>query len=55
MFTSIDGKTFKEYGDPVVTVLPGLVSRVYVGLVGSSGDNEKVAQAQFDEITLTTQ
>jgi hypothetical protein len=54
MFTSADGKTFAEYGDPATTALPGLVANVYVGFIGSSNDNDQVAQAKFDQITLTT-
>jgi regulation of enolase protein 1 (concanavalin A-like superfamily) len=54
MFTSADGKTFAEYGDPATTVLPGLVANVYVGFLGSSTDTDQVAQAKFDQITLTT-
>jgi regulation of enolase protein 1 (concanavalin A-like superfamily) len=54
MFTSADGKTFAEYGDPATTTLPGLVSNAYVGFIGSSNDTDQVAQAKFDQITLTT-
>jgi hypothetical protein len=54
MFTSTDGTTFTEYGDPTTTVLPGLVPNVYVGLIGSSGDNDVVAQTRFDNIQLIT-
>jgi hypothetical protein len=53
-FTSADGTTFAEYGEPATTVLPGLVPNVYVGLIGTSHDTEQIAQAKFDQITLTT-
>jgi regulation of enolase protein 1 (concanavalin A-like superfamily) len=54
MFTSTDGQTFAEYGSPASTVLFGLAPQVYVGLVGSSGDPDQVAEAQFDSIQLST-
>ena len=54
MFTSADGTTYQEYGSPATTLLPGLAPSVYVGLIGSSHDNDQVAQARFDRIELTT-
>ncbi len=54
MLTSADGTTFKPYGDPDTTILQGLVPNAYVGLIGTSGDNGKLAQARFDQVTLTT-
>jgi hypothetical protein len=54
MLTSADGSTFKEYGSPATTVLPGLTANVYVGLIGSSANNDQVAQARFDKIELVT-
>jgi hypothetical protein len=54
MFTSTDGQTFREYGSPPTTVLPNLPANVYVGLIGTSHDNDQIAQAQFDRIELIT-
>ncbi len=54
MLTSADGSTFKEYGSPATTVLPGLTANVYAGLIGSSHNNDQVAQARFDKIELVT-
>jgi hypothetical protein len=54
MFTSTDGQTYKAYGSPDTSILPGLSPNVYVGLIGSSNDNDQVAQAKFDKIELTT-
>jgi hypothetical protein len=54
MATSTDGQTFREYGSPPTTVLPSLPANVYVGLIGTSHDNEQLAQAQFDRIELIT-
>jgi regulation of enolase protein 1 (concanavalin A-like superfamily) len=53
-FTSADGKTFAEYGNPATSVLPGLKQNVYVGLIGTAHDNDQVAQAKFDQLTLIT-
>jgi hypothetical protein len=53
-FTSADGNTYKEYGSPASTVLRELAPKVYVGLIGTSHDNDQVAQARFDKIELTT-
>jgi hypothetical protein len=54
MFTSTDGTTFTESGDPAMTTLPGLVQNAYVGLIGTSGSVDQVAAAKFDNITLNT-
>jgi hypothetical protein len=54
LFTSADGTTFAEYGDPTATVLKGLPQNVFVGFMGTSGDSEQVGQAQFDQVQLTT-
>jgi hypothetical protein len=54
MFTSTDGQTFREYGNPPTTVLPNLPANMYVGLIGTSHDNDQIAQAQFDRIELIT-
>jgi regulation of enolase protein 1 (concanavalin A-like superfamily) len=54
IFTSADGTTFAEYGDPATSVLPALTPNAYVGFIGTSGDVEQMAQARFDQITLTT-
>jgi hypothetical protein len=54
MFTSPDGTTFTEYGEPAATTLEGLVPNVYVGLIGTAHDNAQVAQTRFDNIQLTT-
>jgi hypothetical protein len=58
LFTSADGKTFAEYGNPATTVLGGLNQNVYVGFIGTAHDGDtppnQVAVTKFDQITLTT-
>jgi hypothetical protein len=54
MFTSADGQKFDEYGEPATTVLKGLPSTVYVGLIGTAHDVDQVALTRFDRIELTT-
>jgi regulation of enolase protein 1 (concanavalin A-like superfamily) len=54
LFTSADGTTFAEYGDPATSVVPGLPQNLLVGFMGTSHDLEQVAQARFDRVTLTT-
>jgi hypothetical protein len=54
MLRSADGKTFTEYGNPATTTLPGLPANVYVGFVGTSGDNAATAEGRFAQVTLIT-
>jgi hypothetical protein len=55
VFRSEDGTTFEPYGDEETIAMPDLNTNVYVGFLGTAGGvTMPVAQARFDQVTLTT-